>query len=121
MSRAGLRRLRKVFRAMVSLNDVAGCLISKTPPSILRLRAVLHDKRERSLENHLSSFVPHSYDKGPLVSIREFIARHIRKAPGCLGFGCCKVLKLNSLVVRQEQVAIIGIEEVAGHRHSGSG
>src|SRR4028118_796677 len=110
MSPAGLRRLRKVFRAMVSLNDVAGCWISKTPPSILRFRAVLHGEGERSLENYLSSFVPHPYDKGPLVSIRQFIARHVRKAPGCLGFNCCKVLKLNSLVVRQEKVAIVGVE-----------
>ncbi len=121
MSRAGLRRLRKVFRVMVSLNDVAGCWISKTPPSILRFRAVLHDKRERGLENYLSIFVSHPYDKGPLVTIREFIARHVRKAPGCFGFNCCKVLKLNSLVVRQEKVAIVGVEEVARHRHSGSG
>ena len=80
--------------------------------------AVLHDERERSLENHLSSFVPHPYDKGPLVPIREFIARHIRKAPRGHSFGRCEVLKLNSLLVGQEQVAIVGIEEVAGHRHS---
>ncbi len=86
----------------------------------MRFQAVLHDERERSLENHLSSFAPHPYDEGPLVSIREFIPRHIRKASRSHGLGRCEVLKLNSLLVWQEKVAIVGIEEVAGHRHSGA-